>query len=143
MATKDINITMLNAVGVPVDFNFESGGTLTGNHKLAQTWLRLFLTETGSQLYAPSTGTAFLDTVRSGGIRKSADVPLYFNTAADAVAKVLGDDALTNDLPDTEQLVSATLTSFELLFDKSTLKLHVTLVPVAGDDLTFTTTVPL
>jgi hypothetical protein len=143
MATKDINITQLGASGQPVEFNFEAGGTLTGNHKLAQSWIRLFLTESGSQPYAPNTGTDFLATVRNGGIRRSADVPINFKAAADTIAKLLLDDPLTTALPQTEQLVVATLDSYQLLFDKSTLKLDITLTPVAGDTITFTTSVPL
>lgn len=136
MTTRDINVTEMTTLKQVVDFNFKQDGTLTGNRKLVQTWVRLFLTEVGSQKYYPTKGTRFLEIIRTGGIRRDADVPIQFKIAADAVAAILASDPDTELLPDTEQLVSAELLDYFLSFKESLLKLSVKLTPVSGETIT-------
>jgi hypothetical protein len=135
--TFDINITEFVSNNTPVDFNFTIGGKIVDNHKLAQSWIKMFLTELGSQLYFPATGTNFLEAMRTGVIRDAASVNLQFKLASDLVAETLNTDALTNALPDTEQLLVAELVSFEILKSESKLKLFITLTPVQGDTVSF------
>jgi len=143
MATVDLNITKYNAIGTPVEFTFDTGGLSVGNKKLAQSWIKLFLTDLGSQEYYPESGSGFLDAIRAGRIRRSADVSITFKTAADNVANTLNRDPLTAELPDTEQLDFATLESYLLLLEESRLELTVKLTPVAGDQVTFTVPVAI
>jgi len=137
MTTSDLNISIIKNSVIPVDFTFDALGTLTGNRKLAQTWIRLFLTDTGSQQYHPETGSGFLNIIRTGRIRKNADVGLNFKIAADTVARNLTSDPETADLPETEQLAFATLESYLLDFEESRLQLRVKLTPIEGDSITF------
>lgn len=109
--TYDINI--LDTGSRRLGFINGAGSALTGFAKAAQQFVTTLLTERGSKLWQPDSGTALVTAIRLGQPRTSFELQAAATTAIhDAQQELL---ALYGDAtPDDEYIVAAGLVRYEL-----------------------------
>jgi hypothetical protein len=128
---------------IRLGFTEEGGQVTAGIQKLVQSFALLFLTEQGSIAAQPTQGTEFVGGMRVQRIQDEADVLSEFTLAKELVRQQLALAANDSDLPDDEILDDATLESFNLNGDTSTLSLNVRVTSLAGDEREVVLPVPV
>ena len=106
------------------------GSFTTGIQKVAQSFVKLFLTELGTMEHDPTLGTNFLGALRQGLIRDEVTLQSAFQAA---VLDVFNYVSLNEDpdIPADERLLKADLVEWDLR--PGFLSIKVEIVTVAGD----------
>ena len=130
LAAQNVQATGDNQLELALFSPSSSGYICAGVQKLAQRWLIEFMTEIGSMPGLPTRGTNFMTLVRTGGVRTTAAMGLYFNFAAATTKTNLANEE--NDTwPDDERIAGAELLSLE--FSPGSAKLYVIVYSRAGN----------
>ena len=146
--TTDLFIFQGAALGgdrpIYLGFGGTTGGQVTtGIQKLSQTFAILLLTERGSVPDNPDWGTNLLAAVRTGGVRNETDVKAIVSLAIEQSRSLLGVLAEQQTLPDDETFKTATLQSFRIDEEKSTLTLYIKVTSAAGETRDIVLPVPV
>ncbi len=105
-----------------------SGSVCTGAQKMAQTFIKLFLTDKGSVMYDEAAGTDFRKSVRNGAVHDDVTLESYFRFAVMDILNYLSTQPTPEDKD--EVLEEAKLTSYDLIGDS--IILHIELVSLVG-----------
>lgn len=108
------------------------GEVTTGIQKMSQTFVILFLTETGSVPMLPLRGSRFITAIRLGKIIDEASLQSEFVLAAESVKRYMAITAEQEGWPDDEILTDIQLTNFSLNKATSTLIIYIQLTSQAG-----------
>lgn len=111
------------------------GAFISGIQKVAQTFIKLFLTDRGTVDGDPAMGTDFLSQMRSGFIRDEVSMQSMFQSSVLDVKNYISEYEKT-DAPDDERLDSAELISWDLR--PGFFSITVRIVTAAGDSRAFT-----
>jgi hypothetical protein len=91
-----------------------TGEICTGLQKLAQRFLIVLLTETGSVKYFPTQGTSFMISLAQGRVHNETDMRAVFGLALQELTPQMVDDESDTD-PDDERFSSAELEAIQIV----------------------------